>query len=420
MNFGTDGIRGRFGSIVTEELARKFGWAFAANRLAQGRSATFAIARDTRASGSALEAAIREGITAGGGDTILVGVIPTPALSQFILERRISGGIMITASHNPPEDNGLKPLNNLGRKLDDLERIEIQNLMKKDMVQSNNGIFWSNSPDGSKYWLEKIKDFIVDSGSFGLLSGRSIVLDSANGAGINLLESALSGFGANIISIGNDTKNGINTGCGSLHPELMVKTVKDSGAIAGIALDGDGDRIQVCDKWGTLFDGDDILWMLKGDAKIVVGTLMTNEGLSSGLTLSGATLIRTAVGDANVWNGMVKNSAEIGGEPSGHILFRDGMPTSCGTFTAAKLLALDPKNWRECNAGWTRFHQAIRKAPLQGTAHLSGEINRLKSLGLRVIVRASGTEPIIRLMVEGEEKDFAEYSAQKLLNMLHE
>lgn len=420
MNFGTDGIRGRFGSIVTEELARKFGWAFAANRLAQGRSATFAIARDTRASGSALEAAIREGITAGGGDTILVGVIPTPALSQFILERRISGGIMITASHNPPEDNGLKPLNNLGRKLDDLERIEIQNLMKKDMVQSNNGIFWSNSPDGSKYWLEKIKDFIVDSGSFGLLSGKSIVFDSANGAGINLLESALSGFGANIISIGNDPNNGINTRCGSLHPELMVKTVKDSGAIAGIALDGDGDRIQICDKWGTLFDGDDILWMLKGDAKIVVGTLMTNEGLSTGLNLCGASLIRTAVGDANVWNGMVKNSAEIGGEPSGHILFRDGMPTSCGTFTAAKLLALDPKTWREANAGWARFHQAIRKAPLQGTTHLSGEINRLKSLGLRVIVRASGTEPIIRLMVEGEEKDFAEYSVTKLLNMLYQ
>jgi phosphoglucosamine mutase len=251
--------------------------------------------------------------------------------------------------------------------------------------------------------MTNIWSFIKESGSENSLIGEKIVVDGANGAGRHLIGQALSPFGAKIISIGNGEGDRINIDCGSLHPEKMIQTVCSSGAIAGIALDGDGDRIQICDRWGKLYDGDDILWLLKEKSKIVVGTIMSNEGLLNSLKAEGVTLYRSAVGDSNVANSMLDLGATIGGEPSGHILVSDGMPTSCGVFTAAKLLALNPKKWRNKLEGFSRTHQSIAKIKIQDISHLDKKIAELSASGLRVVIRESGTEPVIRIMVEGEE-----------------
>jgi phosphoglucosamine mutase len=416
MKFGTDGLRGKFEEVITTDLAYDFGLAFAASRAATSASVTLAVARDTRTSGERLEAYLVAGMMRAGVKIISTGVIPTAALSQFILDKGLQGGVMITASHNGPEDNGLKPLNHLGKKLSGEERESVEDYFNFKPDQ--------NSPSGRSYeissgwipWMNKVWSFIKESGTENSLIGEKIVVDGANGAGRYLVGQALSPFGAKVISIGNGDGDKINVSCGSLHPEKMIQTVQASGAIAGIALDGDGDRIQICDRWGKLYDGDDILWLLRGKSKEIVGTIMSNEGLSNSLKVEGIKLHRSAVGDSNVANLMLGIGATVGGEPSGHILVSDGMPTSCGVFTAAKLLALNPKKWRDRLEGFVRTHQSIAKIKIQDISHLDKKIAELSASGLRIVVRESGTEPVIRIMVEGEES--ASISAlEELLRM---
>jgi phosphoglucosamine mutase len=338
-----------------------------------------------------------------GADVIITGVMPTAALSQLILDQKLDGGVMITASHNPPEDNGLKPLNHLGKKLSANDRESIQNLfdLKTDDIIVSGSSYEISS--GWIPWIEKIWSFTRESSAVNSLRGEKIIIDSANGAAGHLASQALSLFGAKVIQIGMGDGEKINVDCGSLHPEKMINLVRTSRAIAGIALDGDGDRIQVCDSAGNLYDGDDILWLLRGNAKVVVGTIMSNEGLANSLKNCKVTLHRTAVGDSNVAEGMDKYYSPVGGEPSGHILFEDGMPTSCGVFTAAKLLALNPAEWSERLAGLSKTHQAVGKIKLQNIDLLKEKAEDLKKSGLRVVIRESGTEPAIRIMVEGEE-----------------
>jgi len=417
MKFGTDGIRGRAFEIITPELAYSFGAAFAASRITSRPRQTFAVARDTRTSGERLEASLVAGMMAAGANVIITGVMPTAALSQFIRERDMDGGVMITASHNPPEDNGLKPLNHLGKKLTLEEKIRLEYAFDPEEASSVLGSSYEIS-SGWIPWINKIWSFIKSSERENSLIGEKLVVDAGNGAGRFLLGQALSPFGAKIIEIGNRDGDQINVGCGSLYPQRLAQTVVASGAIAGIALDGDGDRIQVCDKDGKLYDGDDILWLLKEKAKIIVGTVMTNEGLSLSLKKKEVILHRSAVGDSNVAEAMSSYWSPIGGEPSGHILFSDGMPTSCGVFTAAKLLALNPAKWSEELRELKRTHQASGKVPDQDTDHLSEKIEELTHSGLRVVVRKSGTEPVIRLMVEAEDKEKAERGLASLLHML--
>jgi phosphoglucosamine mutase len=417
MRFGTDGIRGNSKTLVTPELAYSFGAAFAEYRLLHNPNAVIAIGRDTRESGLALEESIVRGISEAGGDSIIAGVMPTPALSQFITEKYLSGGIMITASHNPPEDNGLKPLNSLGKKLSFEDRIGIENLFDKNPKKNKIlGSFYEIS-SGWIPWMTKIWSYIRISGKENSLTGEKIVVDSANGAARLLAAQALSPFGAKIIQIGNGDGDKINLGCGSLHPERMVELVKSSGAIAGIALDGDGDRVQVCDGEGNLYDGDDILWMLRENSKIIVGTIMTNDGLARSLKKEGSMLYRAAVGDANVAEAMRNYWSPIGGEPSGHILFDDGMPTSCGTFTAAKLLAKGPREWLKLTSDLRKTYQASSNIPLQETEIFDDTVKILERNGIRAVIRASGTEPVIRIMTEAETKEDADNSLKILLQM---
>jgi phosphoglucosamine mutase len=417
MRFGTDGIRGKAFEIITPELAYGFGAAFAASRMTSRPRQTFAVARDTRTSGERLEASLVAGMMAAGANVIITGVMPTAALSQFIRERDMDGGVMITASHNPPEDNGLKPLNHLGKKLTLEEKIRLEYAFYPEEASSVLGSSYEIS-SGWIPWINKIWSFIKSSERENSLIGEKLVVDAGNGAGRFLLGQALSPFGAKIIEIGNRDGDQINVGCGSLYPQRLAQTVVASGAIAGIALDGDGDRIQVCDKDGKLYDGDDILWLLKEKAKIIVGTVMTNEGLSLSLKKKEIILHRSAVGDSNVAEAMSSYWSPIGGEPSGHILFSDGMPTSCGVFTAAKLLALNPVKWGEELRELKRTYQASGKVPDQDTDHLSEKIEELTHSGLRVVVRKSGTEPVIRLMVEAEDKEKAERGLASLLSIL--
>ena len=418
MKFGTDGIRGKAFEVITPEFAYSFGAAFAASRITSRPRQTFAVARDTRTSGERLEASLVAGMMSAGANVIITGVMPTAALSQFIRERDMDGGVMITASHNPPEDNGLKPLNHLGKKLTLEEKMRLEYAFDQ---KENSSVLGSSYEISSGWipWIGKIWSFIKSSGRESSLIGEKLVVDAGNGAGRFLLGQALSPFGAKIIEIGNRDGDQINVGYGSLYPQRLAQTVVASGAIAGIALDGDGDRIQVCDKDGRFYDGDDILWLLKKEAKIIVGTIMTNEGLSLSLKKKEIILHRSAVGDSNVAEAMSSYWSPIGGEPSGHILFSDGMPTSCGVFTAAKLLALNPVKWSEELRELKRTYQASGKVPDQDTDHLSEKIEELTHSGLRVVVRKSGTEPVIRLMVEAEDKEKAEKGLASLLHMLN-
>lgn len=418
MKFGTDGIRGKFGAEITLELAEKFGMAFASNRMAYGMRSAIAIGRDSRVSGPALEEAIARGMSMSGADVILAGIIPTPALSQFVISNKLAGGIMITASHNPPDDNGIKPMDEFGRKLSPSNIGNIQKILLSEMVRSSNPGRIYEVTSGANPWLQKIWNWIKFNDLENTLLGETIIVDSANGAGRNLISAALSPFGAKMIEISNEDGSKINLDCGSLHPDGMVDAVKRTGAIAGIALDGDGDRIQICDRLGRLYDGDDILWMLKMPNSKIVGTTVSNYGLEKSLSRAGVVLHRSDVGDSNVYQKMIEVIAPIGGEPSGHILFSDGMPTSCGTYTAMRLLALSPRKWESTLNGLIKTHQAIGKVPTQDTSHLTEMIKELSSSGLKVIIRASGTEPVIRLMVEGEDKEKAESGLNSLLNML--
>ena len=271
---------------------------------------------------------------------------------------------------------------------------------------------------GANPWLQKIWNWIKFNDLENSLLGETIIIDSANGAGRGLISSALSPFGAKMVEVSNEDGSRINLNCGSLHPDRMVNAVRNSGAIAGIALDGDGDRIQICDREGRLYDGDDILWMLKASSSKIVGTTVSNYGLEKSLSKIGIGFHRADVGDSNVYKKMIETIASIGGEPSGHILFSDGMPTSCGTYTAMRLLALSPRKWEANLDGLRKTYQAIEKVPTQDTSHLSEKIKELSSSGLRVIIRASGTEPVIRLMIESEDKEKAESGLDSLLNML--
>ncbi len=418
MKFGTDGIRGSAKDFVTSEVAFNFGKAFAAHRNASEKDITFAVARDTRTSGASLEAFLVAGMKSAGADVIVTGVMPTAALSQFILEKKLDGGVMITASHNPPEDNGLKPLNHLGKKLSEEDRLGIESMFKYNIPENTISGISHEISCGWIPWMEKVWLFARGSSLANSLIGEKIVLDTANGAASHLASQALSIFGAKIIEIGLDDGEKINVGCGSLYPEKMTQLVRASGAIAGIALDGDGDRIQICDSNGKLYDGDDILWMLRGNSQNIIGTIISNLGLERSLNELGINLHRVPVGDSNVADAMSEFWSTMGGEPSGHILFSDGMPTSCGIFTAAKLLALNPKRWDTYLIGLKKTYQESKKVKIQDTGHLFSMIDEMQKNDAKIIIRKSGTEPILRIMVEHEDSEIAKEFMKKLLDKL--
>jgi phosphoglucosamine mutase len=403
--FGTDGIRGRANVDVTPGLAMALG-----NALVRVLGPRIAVARDTRPSGPMLVAAATAGICAAGGEAVDLGVLPTPGLSALVAALGLDGGVMVTASHNPAPDNGLKAVDGEGRKLGDAPRARIEALLDGDLhLADEPGGVRTVADAGDRYVAAVLA--ALPPGRW--LAGATIVVDAAHGAGAGYAARIVSALGARVIPLG-DGGGAINTG-GAMFPEALVAAVRGAGAAAGIALDGDGDRGVLVTAAGEVLDGDALLWLC-ADGAAVVGTIMTNGGVESGLAARGIRLVRTPVGDAYVAAALRETGAGVGAEPSGHVLFSDGLPTADGLLAALRALHPDPGTLAARIAGLPRHAQlqVAVKVPGERIAAVEADIAAVRATGARVVVRRSGTEPVVRIMVEHVDPDLARAGLDRL------
>jgi phosphoglucosamine mutase len=407
VKFGTDGVRGAYGDEITEALATALGWA--AVRVLGPR---LALARDTRPSGASLASAWAAGAAMAGGEVQDLGVLPTPGLSALVVELGLDGGAMITASHNPAADNGVKLVDRRGEKIDAAARTAVEASVAEGPPPLAGGRLDRPTDAGDRY----VRAVLAALPRGAWLKGRTLVVDTANGAARGLAGRVVEGLGGRVIPRGDGDGARINDGCGALHPEGLIVAVRDAGADAGVALDGDGDRGVAVLSDGTVLDGDAILWLC-AEGDVVVGTIMSNGGLERGLLERGVRLERAAVGDANVAARMVQTGARVGGEPSGHVLFSDALPTADGLVTALRALHPDPRGVSARLAGFVRdpqLHAAVR-VPGDRVKGVAGMIEALRGEGARVVVRASGTEPVVRVMVEHPDAAFAADAVRRLV-----
>ena len=432
--FGTDGVRGTANvEPVTAETALKLGRAAAhvfknLERQSRGRGKhKIVIGKDTRLSGYMLENAISSGILSMGVDVLFIGPLPTPGVAYVTRSLRADAGIVITASHNPYTDNGIKFFRADGYKLDDKIEVAIENLVFTGEIEK----IRPNSDQIGKAVriddaLGRYIEFAKSSFPKGLtLEGVKIVLDCGHGAAYKSSPCVLHELGAEVIVFNNqpDGKN-INENCGSMHPEAMCRKVVEHGAHIGIAHDGDADRVLLCDETGTLIDGDDIMAITATEMlaentlaeKTLVATVMSNAGLEAAIKKVGGKMLRTAVGDKNVIDEMLKNGFNFGGEQSGHLIFRDYGTTGDGLVAALQILRIlkaKDQPLSQLAKCWTRFPQLVtnvkvrEKKPfeqLDGVSRLVADAEKeLQSQGGRLLLRYSGTEPKVRLLVEGRD-----------------
>ncbi len=407
MKFGTDGLRGRYGQDMTEAVAFQVGSA-----AVRTLGPWIAVARDTRPSGPALEAAVVRGIVAAGGFAVRWGIMPTPALSRVLSEHAsFHGGVMVTASHNPAPDNGLKVVDGVGHKLGSAAQALFERALDHHV----------DAPGGNERDDPTAVDLYVTLMGARYpraLAGYRVVLDAGNGAAHVVGPRVLAAVGATVTVVDRGIGARINDGCGALHPEYVTPRLR--GADLGIALDGDGDRVALVTPGGRSLDGDALLWLL-ARPPCVVGTVMTNLGLERALAGRGIPLERTPVGDAEVAARMVHRGAEVGGEPSGHILFHDGGPTADGLEVAIRVLAGGPLEPRL--VGYAPAFQAHTKVPAKAAGRLQDAdvvhaIAEIEAGGARTVVRASGTEPVVRIMVEHAEPPVARAGLDRLRSLL--
>jgi phosphoglucosamine mutase len=396
--FGTDGVRGVVGEFLTVELVERLGRAAA---LWTGAAKVF-VGRDTRASGVELEEAFARGVISAGGDCILGGVLPTPAVALLALDL----GVVISASHNPPEYNGVKFFDGKGRKLSDQSEEQIEALLAAAPGIDQGTV--EHVEVATDSYLQHILD------RFGSdLTGLRIVVDCANGAYSGLGPQAFERCGAEVLAIG-DAPNGsnINVGCGATDLSLLQKTVVDGGYDVGIAFDGDGDRMLAVDENGEPVDGDQIIAILALDQKVdtVAVTVMTNLGFHALMREHGIRVVTTAVGDRYVLEALQREGALLGGEQSGHVIYLRDHVTGDGL--AAGLLlcsALKGRRLSVIGAAMNRFPQVkenVRVDNRELTPAIVAEVDRLnREWGGdgRVLVRASGTEPLIRVLAEAQD-----------------
>src|SRR5580692_979650 len=443
--FGTDGVRGTANvEPVTAETALQLGRAAAhvfknLNRQARGRGKhKIVIGKDTRLSGYMLENAISSGILSMGVDVLFIGPLPTPGVAYVTRSLRADAGIVITASHNPYTDNGIKFFRADGYKLDDKIESRIEELVFSGEVEK---IRPSAEHIGKAVRIDdalgRYIEFAKSSFPKGFtLEGLKIVLDCGHGAAYKASPCVLSELGAEVIVYGNqpDGKN-INEDCGSMHPEAMCQKVVEHGAAIGIAHDGDADRVLLCDEKGTLIDGDDIMAiaameMLAENSlakKTLVSTVMSNAGLEAAIRKAGGKMLRTPVGDKNVIDEMLRGGFNFGGEQSGHLIFRDFGTTGDGLVAALQMLRIIKTKGQPLSKlakCWTRFPQLVtnvrvrEKTPfeqLDGVNKLvAGAEKELRAQGGRVLLRYSGTEPKARLLLEGRNAKALEKWSQKI------
>ena len=424
--FGTDGIRGTANTLpMTAEVALRVGMAAGAQFRRGDHRHRVVIAKDTRLSGYMLEAAMTAGFTSVGMDVVLVGPMPTPATAMLTRSMRADLGVMISASHNPFEDNGIKLFGPDGFKLSDAIEAEIEARLESGSdleVAASRDIGRARRLDdnGHGRYIEVVKSTFPAGRA---LDGLKVVIDCAHGAAYRVAPIVLTELGAEIVPIGVSPDGlNINRGCGSTDTALMQRTVRESGAHLGIALDGDADRVMMADENGYLLDGDQLMgliaayWNRTGRLRggCLVSTVMSNLGLENYLHAQGIGLVRTAVGDRYVVEHMRKHSCNLGGEQSGHIVMTDYTTTGDGLIAALQVMAVVlesggpasetcrvftplPQVLKNVKAGPAVLDDSAVKAAIA-----DGEA-RLKGSG-RVLIRPSGTEPKIRVMAEGEDQ----------------
>lgn len=430
--FGTDGIRGLVGEKpMTVDFAMKL--ASAAARVLLPDGGKVVIGKDTRVSGYMFESALEAGFVASGADVYLLGPIPTPGIAYFCQEIGADIGVVISASHNPYYDNGIKFFDGAGGKLSDETEQQIEELLDETIV-TRDSEHLGHAKRVSQA-VERYKDFCITSVPKGIdLNGLKVVIDCAHGAGYKAAPRVLAELGADLIPIGcSPNGRNINSFAGSTHPELLQLTVKGVGAELGIALDGDGDRCLMVDHNGDLLDGDELLFIiasqrlknneLKGP---VVGTVMSNLGLEHALRAKQVEFMRAKVGDRHVLALLREHGGILGGETSGHILCLDRTTTGDGIISALQVLAAMrdfDQSLAELKKGMTKYPQKLinvrtkKAVDLDATPAITAAVTssekELADRG-RVVLRASGTEPVIRVMVEGEDESLVYRSAQRI------
>ncbi len=431
--FGTDGIRGRVGSSnINPEFMLKLGWALG-RVLAEGNHKKIVIGKDTRISGYMLESALEAGLSAAGVDVRLLGPMPTPAVAYLTQTLRATAGIVISASHNPFEDNGIKFFSGDGSKLPDSTELAIEAEIEKklEIVPSAQLGKALRINDAAGRYIEFCKSTIP---SLTRLSGLKIVVDCANGATYHIAPNVFMELGANVIAIGNKPDGfNINQQCGSTAPEALQQKVLESGADIGIALDGDGDRVILVDALGRIIDGDQIIYIIAKDRHQrgllhggVVGTLMSNYGLEKAITQMGVPFLRTPVGDRYVLEALKEHDWKIGGESSGHIVCLDKTTTGDGIVAALQVLAImvkQEKTLQELCEDIVLLPQTLVNLKTNNAAILANHsqvLDAVKSLDQklngegRILLRPSGTEPLLRVMVEGKNIEEVRMHAQQL------
>ena len=422
--FGTDGIRGRANGVITADLALKVGQAVGLIYQTGDHRHRVLIGKDTRLSGYMIENALVAGFTSVGMDVLLTGPMPTPAIAMLTRSMRADLGVMISASHNPFDDNGIKLFGPDGYKLSDARELEIEALMDEGLQENLAGPTAlgrvARVDDSQARYVEIAKATFPRRLN---LSGMRIVIDCANGAAYKVAPTVLWELGAEVFSVGV-APNGmnINLECGSTHPEAMVRMVREYRADIGIALDGDADRLVICDEAGQLVDGDQIMaliaghWHGRGELRGggVVATVMSNLGLERFLKGRGLTLERTPVGDRSVMACMREGGFNLGGEQSGHVILSDYSTTGDGLLAGLQVLAVLKETGKRMSELARQFdpvpqrleniraeRAALEDDQVKGAIALAEQ--RLNGSG-RVLVRASGTEPLVRIMAEGDDE----------------
>ena len=436
--FGTDGVRGRVGQFpITPDFAVKLGLA-AGKVLGKKHGGKVIIGKDTRLSGYMLEAALESGFSAGGMSPVMLGPMPTPAIAYLTRAFRADLGVVISASHNPFFDNGIKFFSSQGTKLPDEVELEIEKYLDAPSIELANAQDFGRAfrqDDAPGRYIEYCKSTVNSSMS---LDGMKIVLDCANGATYHIAPQVFRELGAEVITIG-DKPNGINIndGVGSTHPEALVAKVLATKADLGIAFDGDGDRVLMCDSKGVLRDGDNLLYVIAKDTNKrgrlnggVVGTLMTNLGLEIALGRENIPFSRAKVGDRYVLEQLVEKGWKLGGENSGHIICLNHATTGDGIVSALQVLKAcinEGKDLIEMSAGLEMFPQDLINVRMTTSIDVTTdeavqkEVTAVeKELGNkgRVLLRKSGTEPVVRVMVEGEDKDDVHNKAQRIADVI--
>lgn len=435
--FGTDGIRGRVGSYpITPDFVLKLGWAVGRVLVEQDRHLVL-IGKDTRISGYMFESALEAGLSAAGVDIRLLGPMPTPAIAYLTSTLRAGAGIVISASHNPHEDNGIKFFSADGEKLDDATEERIEAMLERELttVASNALGKVARLDDAPGRYIEFCKGSVDRQLR---LDGVRLVVDCANGANYYVGPEVFRELGAEVIPIGHQPDGlNINVGCGSTRPETLQRAVLSNGADVGIAFDGDGDRVVMVDERGELLDGDELLYIIargrlrRGELRgPVVGTLMSNLGLEHALRELDVTFMRARVGDRYVLELLKRESGVLGGESSGHILCLDRTTTGDGIISALQVLEVlnaENKPLSFMRAGMTKFPQHMINVPISGRADptqvaaIDDAVRRteaaLGEMG-RVLLRPSGTEPVIRVMVEGQDEDSVRAHAAALAEVV--